>query len=141
VERRDEDRFWSKVEVGGDCWDWVGGKFNNGYGSFWVKERGNNRVAHQVSYELLVGPIPDGLELDHLCRNRGCVRPTHLEAVTSRINLLRGSTLAAKNAAKTECDHGHPFDEANTLHGPKGQRFCRTCARDRQRQYRLRQKG
>jgi len=86
-----------------------------------------------VAYELECGPIPDGLVLDHLCRVRACVRPGHLEAVTQRVNLLRGRTIQAANAAKTHCLRGHRFDSENTYVTSLGQRRCITCKRMRSR--------
>jgi hypothetical protein len=86
---------------------------------------------HRVAYELLVGPIPEGLELDHLCRNTRCVNPEHLEPVTGRENLMRAvSSWAAKNAAKTHCPQGHPYDEENTKVKRDGGRACRACGRE-----------
>jgi hypothetical protein len=123
------ERFWAKVDQSGECWVWTASANNVGYGWFWDGQR--NQLAHRWAYELLVGPIPDGLQLDHLCRNRRCVRPDHLEAVTRRENILRGVGVGAKNAAKTHCLRNHPFDEANTHLGPSGKRFCRLCTRDR----------
>ncbi|MFD7016051.1 HNH endonuclease signature motif containing protein [Streptomyces sp. NPDC059928] len=90
-----------------------------------------------MAYELLVGPIPAGLHLDHLCRVRRCVNPAHLEAVTCAENLRRGTSFAAVNSAKTECVHGHPFDEENTYFSRR-QRDCRTCRRLRAAQTRKR---
>jgi len=89
---------------------------------------------------MLVGPIPAGLQLDHLCRNRACVRPDHLEPVRSRENTLRGFGPSAINARKTVCAHGHPFDEANTGRSPNGRRFCRECGRIRARAYQARRR-
>jgi hypothetical protein len=137
-----EERFWSKVDRRGpdECWPWLGGLFQGtGYGAFWVKTI--NFGAHRIAYELLVGPIPEGAQLDHLCHNRDstclggpdcphrrCVNPAHLEPTTSAINLMRGDTRAAANASKTHCPAGHPYDDANTYeHG--GHRTCRECSR------------
>ncbi|MDP9224875.1 MAG: HNH endonuclease [Actinomycetota bacterium] len=98
-------------------------------------------LAHRVAYELLVGPIPEGLTLDHLCRNTSCVNPQHLEPVTVRENVLRGMGWGAKNKRKTHCHRGHPFDAKNTLRIPGGTRKCRTCANQASREYRLRKKA
>lgn len=126
-----EDRFWLKVNKdAGDCWLWTALKNGSGYGIITINKK--VRLAHRFAYELLVGPIPDGLQLDHLCRVRHCVNPAHLEPVTCRENLHRGDTWAARNAAKTHCPQGHPYDEKNTLVSG-GLRSCRTCARDRAR--------
>lgn len=120
-----EDRFWPKVDASGDCWLWTASRFPDGYGSFSVN--GRARGAHRVAYELLVGPIPSGLTLDHLCRNPSCVNPTHLEPVTDRENVRRGHGPTAVNARKTHCIHGHLLDEQNTYIYPAG-RCCRRCA-------------
>lgn len=120
-------RFWSKVEMSEpqECWEWTAYRNDKGYGTF-----GMGRVtkkAHRVAYELVRGPIPEGLELDHLCRNRGCVNPFHLEAVTSRVNTLRGSV------PRTHCSKGHERSPEN-LNGS----HCKICQRvtQSQRNYR-----
>ena len=90
--------------------------------------------AHRLAYELVKGPISDGLQIDHLCRNRACINPDHLEAVTQRENILRGEGVAALNARKTHCPQGHAYDEENTLiltGRQAGARRCQICARDR----------
>jgi len=115
----------------GGCWLWTASKDRKGYGKF--KMAGRVHRAHRVSYEMHVGPIPDGLELDHLCRNRMCVNPDHLEPVTTQENLLRGDTIAACNAAKTHCPQGHEYAGDNLYIDKRGRRFCRTCARERDR--------
>ena len=120
---RIEQRLWAKVHKGEGCWEWIG-KRSNGYGYFSMSHK--YFKATRVIYELLVGAIPEGLHLDHLCRNRGCVNPTHLEAVTNRINGLRGTSFAAVNARKTRCPQGHPYDAANTGMS-NGWRYCRIC--------------
>lgn len=135
VDERVLQRFWKKVAVDEEtgCWVWKAYKNENGYGTFWVG--GKKIYAHRHAWELLKGPIPAGLELDHLCRVRSCVRPEHLEPVDQRTNILRGIAPTAVNATKTECVNGHPFDEANTYRYPDGKRDCRRCRRLRDREY------
>ena len=126
-----ELRFWRFVTKSDDpngCWLWTGAK-SAGYGTFGDKER----AAHRWSYTHLIGPIDDGLELDHLCRVRACVNPAHLEPVPHRINVLSGPGPSAVAALKTHCLRGHPFDAVNTRITPKGARACRRCMRERAR--------
>ena len=118
-------RFWENVIQSGDCWLWTAALDRYGYGR--CRHNGTQR-AHRVAYEQMVGPIPDGLVIDHLCRVRACVNPSHLDPVPNRINLLRGMTLAAKNAAVTHCPDGHAYTEANTSHKASGARICLTCS-------------
>lgn len=115
-----EARFWAKVDKTDTCWLWTGAKTKDGYSSFYVGERTD--YGHRFAYELLLGPIPSTLQLDHVCRVRHCVRPDHLEAVTQKENLLRGSSDPAINARKSVCPNGHPYDAVT-----KGRRYCRTC--------------
>ena len=128
-----EDRLWQGVDASGDCWEWTRGKTAAGYG------RIGNQYTHRLVWEFLVGPIPDGLEMDHLCRNVGCVNPDHLEPVTHAENMRRGhGNNAFRNA--THCKRGHPFDEANTYRfttskGKPG-RACRRCRTEYMRQRR-----
>ncbi len=123
-------RFWEKVDTAGDCWNWTASKTPAGYGRF--KIDGKMKRAHRVAYEMLVGEIPEGLVIDHLCRNTSCVRPDHLEPVTNAENIRRGDT-GKNNAIKTHCKHGHPFDEVNTYITSDGWRQCRACHREGER--------
>jgi hypothetical protein len=118
----------------GQCWLWNGERNRRGYGRFNLRRK--HVAAHRHGYERAIGPIPEGLQIDHLCRNPSCVNPAHLEAVTCRENLLRGNTLQAKNAAKTHCFRGHEFTPENTYHPPSGGRVCRTCQRQYHREWR-----
>lgn len=115
------------------CWRWVAGKFQiSGYAAFWWE--GTNRLGHRFVYELLVGPIAEGLQLDHLCRVRDCVNPAHLEPVTARENALRSPiTRQSINVAKTHCPQGHPYSGENLYVKPCGRRVCRTCKLEGQR--------
>lgn len=136
-------RFARHSDTG--CWEWTGTILDSGYGQYWSDGRGV--YAHRYVYEQLVGPIPDGLTLDHLCRNRRCVNPAHLEPVTHRTNIHRGVAPTAENAAKTHCVRGHEFTPENTYIRTDGvRRTCRACMRMHIRAYqernreRLRQK-
>ncbi len=121
-------RLWSgAVADGAGCWVWQRSTDTKGYGRLWVD--GRNQHAHRRAYELVKGPIPDGLTIDHLCRVHACINPDHLEAVTNRENILRGTGPTAANARKTHCLRGHPFDEANTRVHHGHRRICRTCHR------------
>lgn len=113
------------------CWQWQGSINDGGYGYFRKGPRGavQRFTAHRAIYELVVGPIPPGMDLDHLCRLRSCVNPEHLEPVTRQVNLLRGIGWAGLHAAQTHCRHGHEFTPENTIHRarlPHG-RECRMC--------------
>lgn len=117
-------RFWSKVRaVPSGCWVWTGAR-SEGYGRF--SHNGVVQPAHRVTYLTLVGPIAAGLHIDHLCRNRSCVNPEHLEPVTPRENVLRGIGPSAQHAMKTHCPAGHPYSAANT-YLYRGMRMCRAC--------------
>lgn len=121
--------------IGDGCWKWTGTVAGvPGYGRIIV---GDTRIyAHRWAYEQFIGLIPEELDLDHLCRNRLCVRPDHLEPVTRQVNLLRGITIPAANAAKTHCPQNHEYTPENTRVSKRNQRSCKTCARIRHQQYR-----
>lgn len=121
------ERFWSYVEVHhpAGCWEWIGGKDRLGYGGFYVGR--SYFTAHRLAYGILIGD-PGNLCVDHLCRNRSCVNPDHLEPVSHLENMRRGYTYAAQNRNKRFCQHGHEFTEVNT-HVINGSRRCRTCAK------------
>lgn len=140
-----EERFYDKIapEWDGGCWRWSGGLRDDGYGRFWIGSRANGHDvrAHRWAYELLRGPIPDEMTLDHLCHgrdrnclggpacpHRACVNPWHLEPVTGAINVLRG-----RNSDKTHCVNGHEFTAENTYYRKgSGHRMCRACGRANQ---------
>lgn len=107
------------------CWIWRG-SIADGYGVFLIN--GKQMMAHRASYQLFVGPIPEGLRLGHTCYKKRCVNPEHLIPLTTRETLLRGKTIAARNAAKTHCRKGHEFTTENTYKNKAGGRMCRTCS-------------
>lgn len=121
-------RLMARIKKTSSCWRWDGPVNNNGYGVIGL--RGRKVLVHRFSYELLIGPIPEGLELDHLCRNRRCANPDHLEPTTHKINCLRGIGPPAVNARKTHCPKGHPLEQPN-IYGTNGHRMCRRCSIDR----------
>jgi hypothetical protein len=124
-----------------ECWDWTGVVSYEGYGFLdRRREYGESRRqrfwVHRIAYEEAKGQIPDGFVIDHLCRNRRCVNPAHLEAVPNRVNVLRGIGITAMHARQTHCKHGHPFDAENTGRASSGGRQCKTCLRERARLHR-----
>lgn len=130
-------RFYRKLDRIDGCWIWNGKKARNVYGGFYFL--GKWLMAHRVSYEHFIGVIPEELVIDHLCRNKLCVNPDHLEAVSGTENTLRGIGPTAINAAKTECIWGHEFSEENTRVDKHGYRICRTCQRVRKQSWKNKQ--
>ncbi len=129
------ERFWSRVVQSDGCWEWIGSHFQGtGYSRFCPSHE-KSIYAHRFSYELHRGQIPQGLVVDHLCRNHGCVNPDHLEAVTMRTNILRGIGVAAHNIVKTSCPNGHELSESNLAQYQLrvGKRSCRRCSNARLR--------
>lgn len=132
--------FWERVQIDGPraCWPWLGRKKPSGYGLY-HDGKGSSRHAHRVAYELMIGPVPDEMELDHLCRRRDCVNPYHLEPVT-HVENMRRSPLGNGHRHCTHCIHGHPLSGDNVYHyltrGKFPSRNCLTCNRLRQRRYR-----
>lgn len=134
------ERFWSKVRMNEatGCWEWTAG-LTNGYGYY---SMGGTRLgAHRATYLTLVGPIPDGFHLDHLCCVKNCVNPSHLEPVTPRENTIRGYAVARREGRlKTHCAEGHPYSPENTYIKSNGARECRTCKNAWQNIWRARQR-
>jgi hypothetical protein len=127
------NRFWSKVwpcpNTG--CWHWGGTIHHTGYGSYWYGYR--SVLPHRYIYEVIHGPLPPVMKVDHICRNKSCVNPAHLDAVTQRENIIRGMAPASVNAAKTHCIHGHPFAGDNLIvrcYGSHPRRCCLECTRE-----------
>jgi hypothetical protein len=143
------DRFWEKVPVLGsdECWPWLASLHGLGYGQFNIgrPDGGTANInAHVLAYVLQNGvDVPKGLEVDHLCRNRICMNGRHLEAVTKKVNILRGESLMAKEARMTQCIAGHAFTKENTywFGKNKNHRQCRTCKRRRDSEFRSRKRA
>jgi hypothetical protein len=129
------DRFWSLIEKTPTCWIWHGTLRTYGYGAF--KINGRSIAAHRITYMLRNGHIPEDLELDHLCRVPACVNPAHLEAVTHRTNVLRGTSPSAMQAQQPTCSRGHEFTKITS----RGRRHCVICHNLGQRRRYAQRKG
>lgn len=135
MDKSDLERFigYITADQSTGCWIWLGGRDRKGYGKFWygATRRTSSGRAHRFAVEFFRGPIPPGLEPDHLCRNTSCVNPDHLEVVTRRENLLRGNSPVGVNARKLHCSYGHPFTKENThilrWKSNGKDRYCRSC--------------
>ena len=149
---REERNFWRKVSPTGFCWEWTAHKISDGYGGFAVARVGKKYVAHRVSYTLLVGPVAGDLELDHLCRNRACENPDHLDPVTRAVNLSRIPSPLTGGAGKMPnwvtsgknitglCVRGHEYTDENTYTYKDGRTECRICKKINAAGYRARRK-
>ena|SRR5215469_14381135 len=133
-------RLLSKIRIdpSSGCWIWQGA-LSRGYGV--IKIDGKMLKTHRVMFRHGYGPIRKGFHLDHLCRVKACANPEHLEEVSPRENMMRGESIQALNARKTECDHGHKFSDENTYIDKRGNRACKTCTFERSAQWRKTQKG
>jgi hypothetical protein len=129
---RDQAWLLDRVTVTGDCWLWNGYCDDDGYGRYSTGVDGDV-LAHRIAYRIFIGPIPDGLEIDHTCRVRRCANPLHLEAIEHGENVRRGISglvNGARQRAKTACPKGHSYSGANLYICPRGKRECRTCKRE-----------
>ena len=126
---RERARFLAKTDRSDPdgCWPWLGYVRQNGYGGVRLRKRHHN--AHRAGYMLFVGPIPDGFQVDHLCKNTRCVRPDHMEAVPPRVNNMRSNSPTARNARKSHCKRGHPLTPGNLINLSNGDRQCAACNR------------
>lgn len=135
------ERFWSCVQRSDGCWLWTSALDRDGYGRFRAKIAGRplQTGAHRVAFVLLRGPIPDGLQLDHTCREKRCVRPDHLEPVTIAENRRRSDVATGRLSARSACANGHAFSE-QTVYQDGGARRCRVCRLEAQRRYAARRR-
>ncbi len=134
------ERLFPRVDADGICWLWTGARNRGGYGVISRGRRDGAVIVHRAVWELLVGPIPEGADLDHLCRVRACCNPDHLEPVTRAVNVARGARRAGVERG-TSCRRGHPFTPENTITTSRQRRACRTCKTETQRRYRIRRKA
>lgn len=141
--KRFRDKFIINKDT--DCWEWKAEITHDGYGRYCYKYR--RYMSHRFSYEIMIGPIPEGLQIDHLCRNRSCCNPEHLEAVTCKENLSRGLgcmpgviVSANKRKAKIHCKYSHEFTPENT-YTYKNKRSCKICNCRRVKESQLRKKN
>lgn len=136
---RGHESFWTQVDKSGECWMWTGPVTDYGYG---ICNRAQEQYAHRLAYRWLVGPIPEGFEVDHLCRMKLCVNPAHLEPVTKQENIRRQNALTSGKAqrARTHCPQGHPYSGTNLHVRRNGHRTCVTCSRQRVRDSRAAQR-
>lgn len=125
------ERFREGYDIVGECWIWRGAKSSKGY-AYFRDDSGKKVSVHRFAYKRLVGPIPIGLVIDHLCKNPGCCNPAHLEAVTNRENVMRGS-IGQIQKTVTHCKRGHEYSPENVWIEPNGGRRCKACARERGR--------
>ena len=133
--------WWDRVDFAvSGCWNWTGATAERGYGLVYNPQTKRFVRAHRRVYEMCVGPIPDGLEIDHLCRNPRCINPDHLEPVTHVENCLRSPIMGQGQTTKTHCPAGHPYEGENLYIFPNGARACRTCQRVHQAAWYLRRK-
>jgi hypothetical protein len=136
------DKLLSCIQIEDNgCWTWMRYRSKAGYG--YLRVDGNGVLAHRLSYSVFREPIPEGMTIDHLCRNRGCINPDHLEAVTIGENGLRGTSFAAINARKTHCAHGHELSGDNLLREKSrpGRRVCRQCKSERHKRWYARKRA
>lgn len=115
-----------------DCWQWLGYTRPNGYG-LTKDQQGKTVYSHREFYRLFIGEIPSGLTIDHLCKNKNCVNPDHMEPVTLRENILRSDGVTARKARQTHCKNGHAFTPGNIYRRRNGSRLCRRCTLDYQK--------